>query len=203
MIRAANEADMLTTPYVFSEDDAVAMTEDRRRHHRLPHGAHHQRQHRRADREVAGGVRRADRLVGAGGKDRARGRHRALPRRTHRLARGRNLRATERAQHVHGFYGASSMERLPTEVAMTAQTKAFKADQLLRALSDRTGSYSFAAHSFSRMRCGPRPPTSPRPSPPPGAERESKPVPPAFPLRPPGGGGTGGGGVRSGQGDSV
>ena len=26
----------------------------RRRHHRLPHGAHHQRQHRRADREVAG-----------------------------------------------------------------------------------------------------------------------------------------------------
>ena len=31
------------------------------------------------------------------------------------------------ATQVHGFYGASSMERLPTEVAMTAQTKAFKA----------------------------------------------------------------------------
>jgi predicted TIM-barrel enzyme len=27
---------------------------------------------------------------------------------------------------VHGFYGASSMERLPTEVALTQQTKAFK-----------------------------------------------------------------------------
>ena len=27
----------------------------------------------------------------------------------------------------HGFYGASSMERLPTEVALTEQTKAFKA----------------------------------------------------------------------------
>ena len=25
----------------------------------------------------------------------------------------------------HGFYGASSMERLPTETALTAQTKAF------------------------------------------------------------------------------
>ena len=27
----------------------------------------------------------------------------------------------------HGFYGASSMERLPTEVALTKQTEAFKA----------------------------------------------------------------------------
>ena len=27
----------------------------------------------------------------------------------------------------HGFYGASSMERLPTEIALTEQTKAFKA----------------------------------------------------------------------------
>jgi predicted TIM-barrel enzyme len=27
---------------------------------------------------------------------------------------------------IHGFYGASSMERLPTEVALTAQTRAFK-----------------------------------------------------------------------------
>jgi predicted TIM-barrel enzyme len=26
----------------------------------------------------------------------------------------------------HGFYGASSMERLPTEVALTEQTRAFK-----------------------------------------------------------------------------
>ena len=29
-------------------------------------------------------------------------------------------------QNCHGFYGASSMERLPTELALTAQTKAFK-----------------------------------------------------------------------------
>ncbi|HCQ63985.1 MAG TPA: hypothetical protein DIU07_01870 [Rhodobacteraceae bacterium] len=30
-------------------------------------------------------------------------------------------------QNCHGFYGASSMERLPTEVAMTDQTRKFKA----------------------------------------------------------------------------
>lgn len=29
-------------------------------------------------------------------------------------------------QHCHGFYGASSMERLPTEIALTEQTRAFK-----------------------------------------------------------------------------
>ena len=31
-----------------------------------------------------------------------------------------------RATHCHGFYGASSMERLPTERALTEQTRAFK-----------------------------------------------------------------------------
>ena len=28
--------------------------------------------------------------------------------------------------NCHGFYGASSMERLPTEIALTAQTRKFK-----------------------------------------------------------------------------
>ena len=32
----------------------------------------------------------------------------------------------QRCKHCHGFYGASSMERLPTEQALTAQTRAFK-----------------------------------------------------------------------------
>jgi predicted TIM-barrel enzyme len=32
----------------------------------------------------------------------------------------------ERCRGVHGFYGASSMERLPTEVAIAEQTRAFK-----------------------------------------------------------------------------
>jgi predicted TIM-barrel enzyme len=30
------------------------------------------------------------------------------------------------AEHVHGFYGASSMERLPVEEALTEQTRRFK-----------------------------------------------------------------------------
>jgi len=30
-------------------------------------------------------------------------------------------------QYCHGFYGASSMERLPTEIALTEQTREFKA----------------------------------------------------------------------------
>ena len=29
-------------------------------------------------------------------------------------------------KHCHGFYGASSMERLPTEIALTEQTRKFK-----------------------------------------------------------------------------
>jgi len=33
----------------------------------------------------------------------------------------------QRTENCHGFYGASSMERLPTEIALTEQTKAFKA----------------------------------------------------------------------------
>ena len=32
-----------------------------------------------------------------------------------------------RTRNCHGFYGASSMERLPTEVALTEQTRKFKA----------------------------------------------------------------------------
>jgi predicted TIM-barrel enzyme len=32
-----------------------------------------------------------------------------------------------RTKHCHGFYGASSMERLPVESALTEQTRQFKA----------------------------------------------------------------------------
>ncbi len=34
-----------------------------------------------------------------------------------------------RARHCHGFYGASSMERLPVERALSAQVAKFKAIQ--------------------------------------------------------------------------
>jgi predicted TIM-barrel enzyme len=33
----------------------------------------------------------------------------------------------KRCKDCHGFYGASSMERLPVETALTAQTRRFKA----------------------------------------------------------------------------
>jgi predicted TIM-barrel enzyme len=33
----------------------------------------------------------------------------------------------QRCRHCHGFYGASSMERLPTETALTEQTRRFVA----------------------------------------------------------------------------
>ena len=41
-------------------------------------------------------------------------------------ARGKKLYFGNCA-HCHGFYGASSMERLPTERALTEQTRKFKA----------------------------------------------------------------------------
>ena len=37
-----------------------------------------------------------------------------------------------RTKHVHGFYGASSMERLPVETALTEQTRRFKAIRFRR-----------------------------------------------------------------------
>jgi len=38
----------------------------------------------------------------------------------------------KRTRHVHGFYGASSMERLPVETAMTEQVKRFRAIRFQR-----------------------------------------------------------------------
>ena len=132
MIRAAHAADLLTTPYVFSERNRCGRHgRGRRRHHRLPHGPHDERQYRRPDGEVAGRMRAADRCVGFGRFSGAR----AVREDVIVLCHGGPSIASpedatyilQNATQVHGFYGASSMERLPTEVAMTAQTKAFKA----------------------------------------------------------------------------
>ena len=50
------------------------------------------------------------------------------------LCHGGPIATPDDAQYIlshcpqcHGFYGASSMERLPTEVALTEQTRRFKA----------------------------------------------------------------------------
>lgn len=126
MIRLAHEMDLLTCPYVFNEDDAVAMTQAGA-DVLVPHmglttkgsiGAHTaltldecveriQRMH-----DAAKKVRR-DVLV---------------------LCHGGPIAEPEDAQYVLsrttgvvGFFGASSMERLPTEVAITENAKRFKA----------------------------------------------------------------------------
>ncbi len=124
MIRLAHEKDMLTTPYVFSEEDAIAMTE-------------------------AG----ADIIVchlglttgGSIGADTAKTlddcvdyinvwSEAALKKRRDViiLCHGGPISMPDDAEYVlkrcpecNGFYGASSMERLPTEKALTAQTKHF------------------------------------------------------------------------------
>ena len=78
----------------------------------------------RADRRLGGG--------GAGGQPR---RHRALPRRPDRHARRRRAASCSRCPVCHGFYGASSMERLPTEIALTETTRRFT--QITAAQGDR------------------------------------------------------------------
>jgi predicted TIM-barrel enzyme len=126
MIRAARELDLLTAPYVFEPDEAKAMAE-------------------------AG----ADVLVphmglttgGSIGAETAKTLDDCVPliQEMHDVARSVNPEiivlchggpiaepddaayVLERTEGVVGFFGASSMERLPTEVAMTENMKRFKA----------------------------------------------------------------------------
>jgi predicted TIM-barrel enzyme len=126
MIAAAHDLDMLTTPYVFGEEDAQAMTE-------------------------AG----ADIIVchmglttgGSIGAETALTLDDCVDRVDSWAAAARSVRSDvivlchggpiampedaayvlQRAAGINGFYGASSMERLPTEQALKAQTEAFKA----------------------------------------------------------------------------
>jgi len=124
MIRMAHDKDMLTTPYVFSEEDAIAMTE--------------------AGADVivchlgltTGGNIGADTALTLDGcvEDINAWSEAALKK--HRdviiLCHGGPISMPEDAEYVlkrcpqcNGFYGASSMERLPTEKALTAQTRKF------------------------------------------------------------------------------
>ena len=126
MIRAAHELDLLTAPYVFSEDEATAMAE-------------------------AG----ADVLVphmglttgGAIGAESAKTLDECVPliQAMHDAAKKVNPEilvlchggpiaepddaayVLERTEGIVGFFGASSMERLPTETAMIENMKRFKA----------------------------------------------------------------------------
>jgi predicted TIM-barrel enzyme len=126
MIRQARELELLTTPYVFSEDDATAMAEA---------GADIIVCHMGLTTGGSIGAETAltlddcvDRVNSWGAAARA-ARSDVIV-----LCHGGPIAepadatyVLQRAQDVHGFYGASSMERLPTEQALKAQTEAFKA----------------------------------------------------------------------------
>ncbi|HEY8014282.1 MAG TPA: phosphoenolpyruvate hydrolase family protein [Dongiaceae bacterium] len=125
MIRKAHELDLLTTPYVFSEGNAIAMTEAGADiivcHMGLTTGGSIgagtaltlQDCVPRINEWAAASLnRRKDVMV---------------------LCHGGPIATPEDAKFIldacpncHGFYGASSMERLPTEIALTAQTRKFK-----------------------------------------------------------------------------
>ncbi|MGL4461157.1 MAG: phosphoenolpyruvate hydrolase family protein [Planctomycetia bacterium] len=124
LVAAARELDLLTTPYVFNVDEAKWMTEAGAdvvvAHMGLTIsgaiGAHTAKSLDdcvRETRAIADACKsiRPDVLV---------------------LCHGGPIAMPADAQHmldhcpeIDGFYGASSMERLPTETAITAQTKAF------------------------------------------------------------------------------
>ncbi|MBI4774192.1 MAG: phosphoenolpyruvate hydrolase family protein [Deltaproteobacteria bacterium] len=124
MIRLAHEKDLLTTPYVFSEDDAVAMTEAGADvivcHMGLTTGG----------AIGAGTAKTLDDCVGyidAWSKAALKRRRDVIV-----LCHGGPISMPADAEYVlkrcpecNGFYGASSMERLPTEKALTAQTREF------------------------------------------------------------------------------
>ena len=124
LIRQAHAQDLFTTPYVFSVDEAVAMTEA---------GADVIVCH--MGLTTGGGIgavtaKTLDDCVVAISQmaKAARGvRHDVLV-----LCHGGPiaqpqdaLYVLERCGHCHGFYGASSLERLPVEEALTRQTEAF------------------------------------------------------------------------------
>ncbi len=126
MIQQARELELLTTPYVFSADDAAAMTEAGADiivcHMGLTTGGS-------IGAETAPTLDSCVERVDAWG-DAAR----AVRPDVLVLCHGGPIAepsdaayVLQRAKVVHGFYGASSMERLPTEQALKAQTEAFKA----------------------------------------------------------------------------
>lgn len=125
MIATAHTKDMLTTPYVFNSDEAAAMTKAGADiivcHLGLTTGG-----------SIGAGtaLKLADcpAMVDAWAEAALKVRSDVIV-----LAHGGPVSSPEDAAFImretkscHGFYGASSMERLPTEVALTEQTRKFK-----------------------------------------------------------------------------
>jgi len=125
MIALAHQLDLLTTPYVFNPDEAVAMA-DANADIIVAHmgvttggtiGA-------KSSKSLDACVSEIDAIADA-----------ALRRRSDLivLCHGGPIATPDDAEYVlqkcancHGFYGASSMERLPVEIALRDQTRKFK-----------------------------------------------------------------------------
>lgn len=125
MIALAHQKNLLTTPYVFNEDEAGAMARAGADiivcHMGLTTGGS-------IGADTALALEQCPALVDRWAMAALRVNPKAII-----LVHGGPVSQPEDAQYVlrntencHGFYGASSMERLPTEVALTEQTKAFK-----------------------------------------------------------------------------
>ncbi|EKT64956.1 phosphoenolpyruvate hydrolase family protein [Providencia burhodogranariea] len=125
MIRLAHEKDLLTTPYVFSREDAIAMTEAGADiivpHMGLTTGGN-------IGAETALTLKDCVPLINDWAKAAKSVRDDVIV-----LCHGGPIATPEDAEYIlancpdcHGFYGASSMERLPTEVALTETTEKFK-----------------------------------------------------------------------------
>ena len=125
MIAAAHAKDMLTTPYVFNADEAAAMAKAGADiivcHLGLTTGGS-------IGAETALKLADCPALVDAWAEAALKVRRDAIV-----LVHGGPVASPEDAAFIikntrncHGFYGASSMERLPTEVALTEQTRKFK-----------------------------------------------------------------------------
>lgn len=125
MIAMAHDRDMLTTPYVFSEADATAMAQAGADiivvHLGLTTGG-------AIGAETGATLQEAPALTDAWAAAALKVNPEVIV-----LVHGGPVAMPEDAdfvlkntQHCHGFYGASSMERLPTEIALRDQTAAFK-----------------------------------------------------------------------------
>jgi predicted TIM-barrel enzyme len=129
MIRLAHELDLLTTPYAFNEENARQMAGA---------GADIVVAHLGLTTKGAIGASTALTLEQAVGRVQAiADAARSVNPDVMVLCHGGPISMPDDAEYVlqnttgvHGFYGASSMERLPVEVAITEQTRQFKAIRL-------------------------------------------------------------------------
>ena len=129
LVRRAHEMDLLTTPYVFNPADAAAMAKAGADivvvHLGLTTGG-------AIGAHTGVALEECPKIIEACAEAALSVRQDVIV-----LCHGGPISTPEDAAHVlrachncHGFYGASSMERLPAESALTEQTRSFKAIEL-------------------------------------------------------------------------